>query len=214
MKSTYIFIFIALFLLLHPLPSHSAPVDCPTIDQADKQALLTKLKDGKLNIVLRHTTKTTNGNIEDFPYLEGCIDEYQVLNQKGLDEASTIGKTLLQLDIPVDVHYSEFCRTCQTAIVAFGPDPIHPDKWLNQYCCRKDDCCKDHLSRAVTYKYQENKNKVYITHNYNIKSIRLDGNSINYPKGFGVALVFDPHTRPTTQLLACLMPNDWPKLLE
>src|SRR5213078_3557666 len=94
-------------------------VACSAFAQADA-ALLAKLRQGGYVLFLRHTSTDFSQNDERMKSFEDCASQRN-LTDKGRDEARAIGAHIKRLGIPIGaVHASPFCRTMETARLAFG----------------------------------------------------------------------------------------------
>jgi phosphohistidine phosphatase SixA len=96
----------------------------PGIDLGHR-SLLDALREGGFVIYFRHaaTDSASDQNVD----LANCATQRN-LSQRGKDQAAAIGAGFEELGIPVgEVRSSEFCRTRETAELAFGevtPDPM------------------------------------------------------------------------------------------
>jgi phosphohistidine phosphatase SixA len=87
--------------------------------QADP-ALLAKLRQGGYVLYLRHASTDFSQNDERMTSFDDCANQRN-LTDKGRDEARAIGAHVKRLGIPIGpVHASPFCRTVETARLAFG----------------------------------------------------------------------------------------------
>jgi Histidine phosphatase superfamily (branch 1) len=87
--------------------------------QADP-ALLAKLRHGGYVLFLRHTSTDFSQNDTRMKSFEDCANQRN-LTDKGRDEARALGAQIKRLGIPIGpVYASPFCRTQETARLAFG----------------------------------------------------------------------------------------------
>jgi hypothetical protein len=87
--------------------------------QADP-ALLTKLRHGGYVLFLRHASTDFSQNDERMTSFDDCTTQRN-LTDKGRDEARALGAEIKRLAIPIGpVYASPFCRTRETAQLAFG----------------------------------------------------------------------------------------------
>ena len=87
--------------------------------QADT-ALPAQLRQGGYVLYLRHASTDFSQNDERMTGFEDCASQRN-LTDKGRDEARAIGAHIKRLGIPIGpVHASPFCRTMETARLAFG----------------------------------------------------------------------------------------------
>jgi len=83
-------------------------------------ALLSALRAGGFVLYFRHTSTDFGQNDDSMTTFEDCAKQRN-LTDKGRDEARAIGAAIRELRIPVDkVLASPFCRTVETAMLAFG----------------------------------------------------------------------------------------------
>ena len=83
-------------------------------------ALLAELRKGGYVLYLRHTSTDFSKDDSRMASFEDCANQ-RPLTDKGRDEARALSAHLQRLRIPVDrVFASPFCRTVETAILAFG----------------------------------------------------------------------------------------------
>ena len=82
-------------------------------------ALVDALRAGGYVLLLRHT-ETARGGVDSLETLDDCAAQ-RPLSQAGREQAREIGRAITALDIPVErVVASPFCRTVETAELAFG----------------------------------------------------------------------------------------------
>jgi hypothetical protein len=83
-------------------------------------ALLAKLRQGGYVLYLRHTSTDFSQNDSRMTSFEDCANQRNLLD-KGRDEARALGMQIRRLGIPIGTVYaSPFCRTLETARLAFG----------------------------------------------------------------------------------------------
>ena len=86
---------------------------------ADPQ-LVEELRKGGYVLYIRHTSTDFSRNDANMTSFEDCVGQ-RPLTDKGRDEARAVAGHLKRLGIPVDkVYASPFCRTVETAMLAFG----------------------------------------------------------------------------------------------
>ena len=91
----------------------------PTFAQADP-ALPGRLREGGYVLYLRHASTDMTRNDASMKSYEDCASQRD-LTDKGRAEARTIGEHVRRLKIPIgEVLASPFCRTMDTARLAFG----------------------------------------------------------------------------------------------
>jgi hypothetical protein len=83
-------------------------------------ALVQKLREGGYILYFRHASTDFSQNDRDMKSYEDCASQRN-LTDKGRAEARAIGAHIKRLGIPIgEVHASPFCRTMETARLAFG----------------------------------------------------------------------------------------------
>ena len=102
------------FALLSLLLFVSAASAQPSAD------LLSRLRDGGYVLYLRHTSTDFSQNDARMTSFEDCTRQRN-LTDRGRDEARALGEHVRRLKIPIgEVLASPFCRTMETARLAFG----------------------------------------------------------------------------------------------
>jgi len=92
---------------------------CPAVAQPGAE-LLSRLREGGYVLYLRHTSTDFSQNDSRMTSFEDCASQRN-LTDRGRDEARTLGEHVKRLKIPVgEVLASPFCRTMETARLAFG----------------------------------------------------------------------------------------------
>src|SRR5918996_1668484 len=82
--------------------------------------LLNRLREGGYVLYLRHTSTDFSQNDSRMTSYEDCASQRN-LTDRGRDEARAIGEHVKRLKIPIgEVLASPFCRTMETARLAFG----------------------------------------------------------------------------------------------
>lgn len=104
-------------------PPQSAPAtgttSSPQEQSPEGSELLRALRAGGLVIYLRHAA-TQPASDTDYQNLANCSAQRN-LSERGREQARTIGRAFRNLGIPVGrVQSSAFCRTLETANLAFG----------------------------------------------------------------------------------------------
>ena len=83
-------------------------------------ALVSKLRHGGYVLFLRHASTDFSQNDERMTSFDDCTTQRN-LTDKGRDEARALGAEIKRLAIPIGpVYASPFCRTRETAQLAFG----------------------------------------------------------------------------------------------
>jgi phosphohistidine phosphatase SixA len=91
----------------------------PALAQPDPE-LLSRLRAGGYVLYLRHTSTDFSQNDAKMTSFEDCASQRN-LTDRGRDEARALGEHVKRLKIPIgEVLASPFCRTMETARLAFG----------------------------------------------------------------------------------------------
>ena len=91
----------------------------PALAQPDAE-LLGRLREGGYVLYLRHTSTDFSQNDTKMASFEDCANQRNLTDQ-GRNEARAIGEHVKRLKIPIgEVLASPFCRTMETARLAFG----------------------------------------------------------------------------------------------
>lgn len=110
---------VVLALLLAACAGGSEPTDTADAAELEGEALVEALRTGGLVLYLRHT-ETTSGGVDAYETLGDCAAQRE-LSEAGRVDAREIGVAFDELDVPLDrVVASPFCRTVETAELAFG----------------------------------------------------------------------------------------------
>jgi phosphohistidine phosphatase SixA len=92
---------------------------CPALAQPNPQ-VVDQLREGGYVLYLRHTSTDFSRNDSRMTSYEDCASQRNLTDQ-GRDEARAIGEHVKRLKIPIgEVLASPFCRTMETARLAFG----------------------------------------------------------------------------------------------
>lgn len=208
---------LGLFLgALSPLPlaaAELAPVSRVSA-AADESALvglaavLPDLRAGGYVIYIRHGI--TDQNIADNakPDFLHC-ETQRNLTEQGRTQAREIGKAVVALGIPVGVVISSpFCRTKESAQLAFGRYQVNPDLY---FALNVDASERDRLTRALRRMLSTPpaaaSNTVIIAHSANLKE-----STGFWPKPEAVAYIFKPMGGEEFVPVAKVLPDDWAKL--
>jgi phosphohistidine phosphatase SixA len=115
-----------LLLVLALLLAGCGGADAPAEEQLNGIQLVQALQDGGYVIYLRHAATDRSKEDAGVVDLQDCSTQRN-LSERGVDQAHEIGRAFRELEIPLaDVLTSEYCRTTQTARLAFAraePEP-------------------------------------------------------------------------------------------
>jgi len=126
-------------------------------------ALLTQLRQGGLVLYMRHASTDFSQNDAAMRSFEDCAHQRN-LTDKGREEARAVGSHLRRLNIPVaEVLASPFCRTMETARLAFGR--AKPMQEARGGPARPDDPARyDPLRRLMATRPSAGVNTVIVSH--------------------------------------------------
>ena len=160
-------------------------------------SLLNSLRKGGFILYARHGEATVG---EDLPYLnfQDCLTQRN-LSEQGRWQAIYYGEILRYLQIPIQspVSASPFCRTIETALLAFGSGRVQVNPfWYDIYRLSENVSSSDRQiilnnfkSVLETTPVVEGKNKVIIAHSFpkgvGLGDIPYMGTVIIKPKGEG-----------------------------
>jgi phosphohistidine phosphatase SixA len=100
--------------------------DAPSNAQLDAVQLVRALQDGGYVVYLRHAATDQSEEDAGVVDLDDCSTQRN-LSERGIGQAHEIGRAFRDLAIPLgDVLASEYCRTRQTAELAFGRAEAEP----------------------------------------------------------------------------------------
>ncbi|WP_200816533.1 histidine phosphatase family protein [Halobacillus sp. Marseille-P3879] len=155
---------------LHHYPT-SQSWSCGIVDC--RQSLLSSLREGGYILYVRHAEATAG---EDTPMLNfsDCSTQRNLSNT-GRNQAAAYGQTLRRLRIPVSlpVFASPFCRSRETAFLAFSEENVYTDPfWFHVYLLSADlsDYEKASIINSLTSRLElpppEGTNTVIIAHSF------------------------------------------------
>jgi len=175
---------------------------------ADLAAILPDLRAGGYVIYFRHgvTEQKVADDLE--PDFARC-ETQRNLSEQGRAQATETGKAIAALGIPVGaVISSPYCRTKETAQLAFGRYQVEPDLYfaLNVDATERDRLTLA-LRRMLATPPAAASNTVIIAHSANLKE-----STGFWPKPEGVAYVFKPKGGDGFVAVAKVLPDDWMKL--
>ena len=126
-------------------------------------SIVHKLQQGGYVLYLRHTSTDFSQNDARMTSYDDCASQRN-LTDKGREEARTISQHVKRLRIPVGpVHASPFCRTMETARLAFGK--AQPTNDVRGGPVRTDDPARyDPLRKLLGTKPPPGQNAVISSH--------------------------------------------------
>ena len=173
-------------------------------------ALVEELREGGYVLFLRHT-ETTKGGVDDISTLGDCRRQRE-LSDAGRTDAREIGAAFEKLEIPVaKVVASPFCRTVETAELAFGRASTE-DALVAVAATGLDEATQQRAledgRRLLATQPSDGSNVVVVGHLANLR--QLAGAE---PKEGGT-VVFEPDGDGGFQLVAEVPPQGWQRLAD
>jgi len=165
-------------------------------------ALVQMLREGGYVLYMRHASTDFSQNDARMTSYEDC-DSQRNLTEKGREEARQIGAHVKRLGIPIgDVLASPYCRTMETARLAFGKARASNDVRGGPVDATRYDALKKLLSTDV----RKGENRVISSHGNPFQAIAgspylAEGEiAVVRPEGSGFSVI------------ARIRPQDWPGL--
>lgn len=171
--------------------------------------LVEELRDGGYVIVVRHMA-TEEGGVDDPAQPQDCAPQRELTDQ-GRQQARELGEAVQDLDIPIGrVVASPYCRTRETAELAFGSDVTTDEVLLPLPGTGKpgNDAAIEKVRQLLGEQTPEDQNTVVVTHISVIEPV-----TGATPEEGGSA-VFVPEGDGAFRIVAELPPGGWAKLLE
>jgi hypothetical protein len=178
---------------------------CAALGQVDP-SVLAKLREGGYVLYMRHTSTDFSQNDAGMKSYEDCANQRN-LTDKGRAEAREIGVHVKRLRIPIgEVLASPFCRTMETARLAFGK--AQPMNEVRGGPVRSDDPTRyDGLKKLLSSTVGGATNRVISSH----------GNPFQAVAGSpylaeGEIAVVRPEGAMRFSVIARIRPEDWSRL--
>jgi len=176
-----------------PPPPAVAPPFTPVLQDA---ALVTALQRGGYVLYMRHAATDQSRQDATMVDLANC-DTQRMLSDDGRAQATTINSAFSTLNIPVGkVFASEYCRTKETAMLAFGRSTPEPKLTLS-----KED--RTTYLQIMTTAPIPGTNTLLVGHVPGITT------ALGLALNEGEIGIFDPSERDNPKFVARVMPNDW-----
>ncbi len=191
---------IALTLFITPASraQEEQPDAAPAVEQPTEPSLVNRLRQGGYVIYLRHASTDFSQADSDLVNLQNCATQRN-LTDVGRDQASAMGEAIGALGVPIgDVLSSEFCRTLETAQLAFGR--AIPTRELTSI---------SGLTIAERDPPTDATNTVLVAHQFNLR----DAMGVTLVTE-GEAAVYQPDGTGGTALTALVMPYEWKEFLQ
>jgi len=173
---------------------------------AQQETIVDKLRQGGYVLYMRHTSTDFSQNDANSRSFEDCANQRN-LTDKGRQEAREIGAQIRRLRIPVGtVLASPFCRTMETARLAFGSaTPMQEVRGGPQ---RSDDPKRyDGLRKLLSAKLSKGSNLVIASHGNPFQAV------VGSPYlAEGEIAVVQPLGDDRFEVIARIRPESWSSL--
>ena len=171
-------------------------------------ALVEALRRGGYVLYFRHAATDFSQTDTDTRNLANCRTQRN-LTKVGRQDARAIGRGIRRLRIPIGaVFASKYCRTRQTALLAFGRVRTTLD--LTSLPSAGSEAEERRrvraLRRALATRPRRGTNTVLAAHLFNIQA------AANVSLEEGEAAVFEPRRRSKFRLVARVLPREWSRL--
>lgn len=172
--------------------------------------LVDELRDGGYVIVVRHTA-TEEGGVDDPTQLEDCAPQRE-LSDQGRQQARDLGRAIDDLRIPIGrAVASPYCRTRETAELAFGADDVETDEVLLPLPGTGkpgNDEAILAVRQLIGAETPEDANTIVVTH------ISVIEPATGATPEEGGSAIFVPEGNGAFRIVAEVPPGGWAKLLE
>jgi len=171
----------------------------------DLRAVLGDLRKGGFVIYFRHASTDQSAGGDEAADLARC-ETQRNLSAKGREEAAQIGKAIKALGIPVgSVLASPFCRTQDTARLAFGRFTVNKDLYFSIGADAGEmKRLASALRQLLSTPPAPGTNAVIVSHSANLREA-----AGIFPKPEGVAYVFRPLPHGEFEAVARILPEAW-----
>jgi phosphohistidine phosphatase SixA len=144
----------ALFSGASPDPAHAL----------EGKALLAALQRGGHTLYFRHTATDFSQNDAKMRGLDDCANQ-RALSEEGRRQAKALGAAIRKLALPIgDVQASPYCRTVETATLAFGKTEKNP-------AVRGDGGNYDALGRLLAQPAPAHANRAIVGHGNGMRAL-------------------------------------------
>jgi phosphohistidine phosphatase SixA len=198
-----------LLLALVLLAAGCGGADAPGNAQLNAVQLVDALQQGGYIVYLRHAATDRSKEDAGVVDLDDCSTQRN-LSKRGLEQAREIGRGFRALEIPLGtVRASEYCRTRQTAELAFGRAELEPR--LTGF---PNDDAPDYAERVRTTKEllaerpDDGENTVLVAHIKNIEA------AADVSIEEGELAVFEPLGGTESRYRGRIPAEAWPQLID
>jgi phosphohistidine phosphatase SixA len=199
----------ALLLLLALALVGCGGADAPGDERLDAVELVEALQAGGYVIYLRHAATDRSKEDDVVLDLDDCTTQRN-LSDAGREQARAIGRAFRELEIPGDrVLSSEYCRTSETAELAFGDAELEPA--LTGFPNEGDADYEDRIQQTKTLLADPppaGENTILVAHIKNIEETA----AITIEEG--ELAVFEPLGGTRFRYLGRIPASAWPQLAE
>jgi len=177
---------------------------------AELSSVIGELRHGGFVIYFRHAATEQIGATDETADLTRC-ETQRNLSAEGRAQATQIGRAMKALAIPVGtVAASPFCRTRDTAQLAFGRTVVNQDL----YFVISTDAAEtrrltDSLRTMLSAPPAKGTNTVLVSHSANLREA-----AGIFAKPEGAAYVFRPLSNGRFEAVARVLPEDWTRAAE
>lgn len=172
---------------------------------AELSSVLNELRKGGFVIYFRHTTTELSGASNEAADLTRC-ETQRNLSAKGREQAVQIGKAIRMLGIPIGtVVASPFCRTKDTAQLAFGRFTVNQDLYfVIGTDAGETKRFANSLRQLLSTPPAKGTNVVLVSHSANLREA-----AGIFARPEGAAYVFRPLPNGQFEAVAKILPEDW-----
>ena len=187
-----------------------ASMNLAQAEEADTTKIIGLIQQGGYVLYFRHAHTDHNQADSDRSTLSDCATQRN-LDEQGRREATAIGQAFKTLKIPVGkVLSSPYCRTKETATLAFGRVEVTPELGFsiskNQ---QETDQLAQALKRMLATAPNSGVNTVLVSHSGNLK----DAADV-WLKPEAAMAVFKPHDHGSFEFVGIIAPDAWPAMVE
>ena len=177
---------------------------------APPTALLERLRQGGFVIYLRHASTDFSQVDSDLVNLDNCATQRN-LTDTGRAQAVAIGESMRELGVPIgEVLSSEFCRTLETAQLAFGRvTPTRDLTSISGLTIAERDRRLEALRVLLATPPADATNTILVAHQFNLRDA-MGVTLVNE----GEAAIYEPDGAGSAALAALVMADQWPALSE
>jgi phosphohistidine phosphatase SixA len=170
--------------------------------------LARSLRAGGLVLVIRHAATDFSTPDQDPVVVSDCSTQ-RSLSAQGRGDARAIGRGVRRLGLPVGkVYASAYCRTLETARLAFGRATVHP-ALLNTIATQHDAAWRMQIRdarRLIGTRPRPGTLTVLVTHNIVVQE--ATGQTLEE----GEAIVFRPLGNSRSRVVGRVLPSEWATL--